>query len=758
MANVFTIDIYWEDATTPVKGMQTDIILDGSVVHDIEGEDKMELKLDIRHSDFQYILKRRVLHLNHTTANHNRKYRINKISKKLDSDGKFYAIAYCDHIKYDLGKEIHPFQGTIIDRNTSIHIAQILNGSQWSLGSIASGYDVPLTVEYDYAKRLADLQKIAEMVGCTLRFNNDFTVDIYSPSTSVVATIEEGVNLGSLNYEVREPVANRVYAIGGIGSNGLPLSLKRAIFRVYNAGSGYVDVEALNVVPTEEALNNCKIGKLSTSDPYGAPVSSLYSITGVINNYSSTGRARVYFSGGSFVPRDFVGFFDASGNRLDYVPNKEDSYTSALSFDYPIEEIIKDANVEDVLNLVGPQRQSAFSGIFTGGLCEGWDIVGNNVSCLQNTNTTYVINGTKSQKVTVDGFPDSMSAPSLTTAERTSQLEAGTYSYKLAPVSTDGAAVPISSASIAINRYDSIIVQRPSLPSGDHVKGWRVYRTKKDGSTYYQIAELSVTDTLFFDQITDDRLTLEPGDGSTYLGGQGIKADFATEVGEIYSAIVYLIVVSGRVRVELESGGEIFPPVELVSISKATPDEGEKTYRVKVQGMKAADTTGSLKIVSHEGAAQFYVDSAVVVKSPYVPNADRFVADNSGLDLWQQAVAKLKESVKRPEKIDIEAIDLKAGLNINSHFLAGQTINVTSSTLGVNKNILIKRKSFQILEPWKAQIDLDNDTDSISYRAIEDKKKIAAISAATARLATNFASNMRRSNKNAVEISSMGVS
>lgn len=719
MARIYQLRIYNLGYTTLEETINDEALISGRAVLELSGEETLTFQIDRDHADFADLAVGKVIELYHTIdAAVLKSFRIVSIID-LREEGIYKAEVTCESLKYDLNKSIFKFHGTIIEQTPLTHLTEIIGGFNWTIGTVTPTQR--LTIQYSYDTVLSALEKVRQATGYDLEF-------IASPSSlgtinlktvgnqSSTSTIEWQKNLKSLRRERVAPEVNYLYGIGGEGSKAVPMSIATHTHRITNISSGDHTLDTDKVVSTNGDwiglyLENVATGNIHEITGSQKQVSGNDILTLATSDFSVGNRARLSLG--------------ISG--VDFVLDQ----TSINSYGYR-RGVFRDENFSDVINLLGPAASSAFTGTYTSDQCEGWSTVGL-PTLAENTDPAFTMNGEKSQKVTVVAFTATPSSFDFSVGG-TGELN-GTYNYKFAWVTIDGEG-PLSGAlNVGTVTNQRVTLEMISSPLA-WVTHWRIYRTKAGGSTYYFVADVLLANSFFTDTLADTNLTIV-SPGNTAAGGQGIERTFVAEVDKEYSSLVWLFVESGRVRVELEAGNII--PEKQLGQKRATPTVASTTkFIVRTEGLIATSTSGKIRIVAHEGAAVFYVDSAGVFPTPYAPNSDRFVADNEATLLWYATFDELQRKKILAEKVTLSAVDLYETIEFEgqNQISIGDKISVIDSKLGVNSSVRVIKKSIDVLQPWNIDLEVNLSLDKFTRDYIERKKREQTISIATSRQAS----------------------
>jgi len=685
MARIYQLRIYDTSYTTLQETINDEALISGSVTYELSGEESLRFQIDHDHADFSSLALGKVIELYHTgDAEIKRAFRVVSIID-LREESVYKSEIYCEGLKYDLNKRIFQFFGSIIEQTPTTHLTEILAATDWTVGTVTPSTNI--TIQYNYDTVLNALEKVRQATGYDLEFTLAGAVNLKAVGNAAsTSTIEFQKNLKSLRREQIIPEATKVYGVGGEGSKGVPMTIGTATHRIINIVSNTIMLDSNKILSNggEFADGNYAILKGGTD----------YAIS-VTSKEDSDEFTLGTVSGLSI------------GDKV-YIATEPNIGLLHYNYDYFIdtygvrEMVFRDENFSDAINLLGPYNSSALSGTYTAGVCEGWTAVGS-PTLTENTDTNYVINGTKSQKVVVSAFSATPSSFDFG-AESSGELN-GAYNYKFAWVTIDGEG-PLSSAlDVGTATNQRMVIELLDSPHALALY-WRIYRTKAGGGTYYFVADVDVSEVIFIDTLGDDKLTVE-SPGNTAAGGQGVQRTFTAVNGDEYSSLVWIYVVSGRVRVELEAG-TIIPEKEL-GTNRATPTVASTTkFIVKTEGLIATNTAGKIRIVAHEGAATFYVDSAGVFPTAYAPNSDRFVSDNDATQLWYATYDELQRKKVVGEKISLTAVDLyeTAAFSGQNLIEIGDTIEVIDAKLGVDTFVRVVRKIFDLLQPWNAQFEV----------------------------------------------------
>lgn len=760
MARRYQIKIYNTAHTTLIATLSDACVFKGQNTQSLNADDTLVFSVFKDHADAAHVQKYRIARLASTdpVAPWERSYRIIDVIPKRDGDG-YELEARCEGLQYDLSFARNPLSGNIAGQTPLTHMTQILSATSWTVGTVTP--TAAVNMEYDYHSVMEDLlalrERASEAAGA--EYDLEFTATPGGARTvslkvvgvtSPVASIQYAKNLLNLSYE--NPIAeyNVVYGRGGEGSKGIPMTIGTATHRITAIAGNTITLDSRKVVSSN--------GTWNTAYSLEKPDGSLTDITDSIKPASGNDQLTLASAGGLAVD-DAVRIVGTTGTDVDIVWDK-------ASVDAGIHRIghFQDSNASDVFNLLGPARFSTLSGAYAAGKCEGWDLVGS-PTLTENTDALYIKNGTKSQKVVVGTFAGVPSFASVATSGDYANL-LGTYTYKASYV-TDGGEGNLSSASGSVATGEQpILVTFSAVGVPATATHRRLYRIKNGGATYYKIADIPIAQTTFYDTIPDSQLTMTHPGTNTAGGGEGVSRTIDAVVDEQYSAVIYLYVTNGRVRCYLSSGGEIFPKANVPDAERATPNYTIRTFViVELSGFAAKGATVTLNVVGHDGSDEFYVDSAMLVKSAYVPDSNIFVADNAATELWHKTYDFLQKSKDETAKAKISTsfVDLyEEGIGADKIAL-GDKVAVADAPLGVSLTGAsaprVVRKSFDIVEPHKGTLEINSSprrySDDYVDRIKAEKNSRRSLSRNITRTAGEFRSQQVTSRNPMVVIKEM---
>lgn len=723
MARRYQIKIYNTSHTTLIATLADGCVSKGQNAQELNGEDTLLFTILKDHADATHVQKGRIARLVRSGDAWERSYRIIAVIPRRDGD-RYEINVKCEGLQYDLSYNVHPLSGSLIDQTPTTHLTQILSATSWTVGTVTP--TALVTMEYDYNSVMADLQNLREAASKAAGVDYDLEF-ITTPGgaktvslkvvgvTSPTASIEFAKNLLGLTYEDKIPEGNVVYGRGGEGSKGIPMTIGTATHRITAIASNTITLDSRKVVSSD--------GTWNTNYSVEKPDGSLTVITGSVKQVSGNDQLTLTSAAGLAVD-DAIRIVGNTGLDVDIVWDKDSVTTYGPRIIH-----FQDENYADVFNRLGPARLSTLSGTYASGLCEEWDLVGA-PTVTENTDAQYVINGTKSQKVVVGNFSTTPSFVSVATTSDFAEME-GSKHYK-ASYMTDGGEgdlTPLASASaVTTNQAILVTFSNVGVPAAAIMR--RLYREDIDSATgFFKIADIPITQTVFFDTTPDRDLTVAPTGINTAGGGEGISRTIPATIGEQYSAVIYLYITTGRVRCYLSSGGEICPRANLPDAERATKNYTEKTKCIVIiSGFQAKASTITLNIVGHDGGDTFYVDSAMLVQSPYHPPEDKFVADNAATELFHKTYDHLQKSKNASaiSPIALSFADLReAGIGTDL-ISVGDKINVADTKLGLSftgaSAPRVRRKNTDIVEPSNGDVEINATVPRITNDYYERRK------------------------------------
>lgn len=728
----FSFKLYEKDNSTlvdpPTGGiLAKDLFREGKVLIELNGQEEIDVEVDHKHAEFQYLTLSRILELTHTDQNLTKRFRITRLHDVRRNENT-YAQLFALGLKFDLSDFRHNFHGSLIQQAPTTHLTQVLTGSGFTVGTVTPTNT--FTLDYSYNKILDDLYRIREKVNESgteydIVVNDDKTVDfVIAGNQSSTSTIEFKKNLLTLNRAQSRPKANRIFAIGGASQDGVPMTVRNARFRITQINTvGPNDdlvLDSDEILLADDSLNGFKVEAI---DPEEATLIS--------DSAKGGGNDKVTIPtppGGTFSVGDFVRFRDPAPitlapQNLNFIQD-----TGSINTHGTIDDIFRDESFQDFENLLRPYEKSALSGTYTAGLCEGWSKVGTDVTVAENTDADFVLNGTKSQKVTVAGLILTPGAPTVAVQSPLDGNLNGSYTYQTCYFTKDGFG-PLSTASASVapaNEVVKVDLNDSGHTGRDEILGWAIFRKKTTDAAYYKIALMSDFTASYYDTIGDGILQEEYPGATAGPGGQGIEATFTATVGKRYSCLVNLWVSGspyGQVRVELDVG--TITPEDGAEQSKiaTTVVTSDQRFVIAIGGVTAQSASGKLRVVAHQGQAIYYVDSVMVTETDVPPPIDQFIAESSGAELWKAAYRYAQGKGEVQKEIEASIHDLYA-INDTDEFQIGDQISIIDSDLSVNESVRIPRKQFNLRKAWQGDYDLSLKKPVIEQTLLNIKKSV----------------------------------
>lgn len=205
--------------------------------------------------------------------------------------------------------------------------------------------------------------------------------------------------------------------------------------------------------------------------------------------------------------------------------------------------------------------------------------------------------------------------------------------------------------------------------------------------------------------------------------GEGISQDITLVDGQLYSAAVWIFIVSGEVHIEFFDGD-----VDIPGDGSANSTQTGVWVQILVEGVTAAATDGIIKILGSDlgGDSEYYVDAVVIEKLSRLSSPSEFYKISGARDLWNKGVDILRQRSSPKFTYAVGVADLYEG-NRESYkydqFSIGDTVTVEDSELGIDVDVRIVRKSWNIYDPWEARIEIDNLVDRLDQQQKDSREK-----------------------------------
>lgn len=722
----FTVTLYQKDNTTSLGALDKNLFCGGKVVDELNGEESLTFEADISNSDWPKIQHARILLLAFTDEDLTKRFRINDITKWRRGE-EFGATVQCLSLKFDLSGRTHQLKAPIVKQTATTHLTAILAGSGFTVGTVTPTQ--LLSYSYNYNSALQDILRIVQETGYDLRVNDDKSVDIVNLGSASSTTIEFGKNLLTLSLSEPLPEANKIYALGGIGNDGLPMTVRNALFRVTAVSGTLITLDSDKIITSDNAYTDGNFYLLVETN---TTLKTYRTITGSNKQGGGFDQFTVSATGGIAVD-NYV--FIADQQTLDFGLG-DTPFPAALHFIADKSSIdtygeittkFQNESYEDVNNLLKPNADLEN---WTLGVPDGYTKYGSgSVLLTETTATAFLLNGSKSCKVQVDEFTSKPSVPTLSVSTLFFGQMNGSYTYKLAWATTDGIG-PLTDASASVSpAFKAVDITKTGTPPAN-VTGWCVYRKKTTDAAYYKIAgNLPLTQSLFRDMAPDGLFTTAHPADLKAAGGQGIEYSLTAELNEPYS-IIYNVFVSdhpsegyGQMRLEVDFG-ERFPSTGIDETRVATTVQTKDSrFIVAIENINASNTAAKIRLLAHKGPSVFYVDSGTLVKSAALPSLESFYPESSAKQLWFEAYDILKESKDPKQKIETGVINLYP-LDSVDHIEKGDTITVADTDLGINESVRIRRKTVDLLDPTNVQVEIASSQDEFTKMQADTLKKV----------------------------------
>ncbi|MCH7819069.1 MAG: phage tail protein [Candidatus Marinimicrobia bacterium] len=195
--------------------------------------------------------------------------------------------------------------------------------------------------------------------------------------------------------------------------------------------------------------------------------------------------------------------------------------------------------------------------------------------------------------------------------------------------------------------------------------------------------------------------------------GEGMKQSVTLEVDSVYSLYVWVYVSQGNVKLELYDGVADQPSNS--GKTAQTSLTGVWT-QLMVEGITAQGTGGIVKILSNSIDTDFYIDSVILEKSTKLSVPNEFYPISGARILWDEGFDALQSAKNKKVKYTVSAIDLYEADPDGYPYdklEVGDTITLQDDELGIDIRARIRSKRWNLLEPWSAELEIDNFTDRL---------------------------------------------
>lgn len=675
----------------------------------------------------------------------NRHYRIDRISDIRNQKGEYGVEIFCEGLHYDLAWKRYFSSGEFIEQTPTTIMTAILAGTGWSVGTVTPTATID-NLKHDYSTVMELLQELSAKTGYEL----DYTTNPGALPTrqvhlkivgnqSSTSSITLSKNLLQLKRDATAVRGNLVYGIGGGGNKSRVMTIANATHRITAINGSVLTLDSTRIIGEVSGFAS----GFSIKKPNGTT-------TAITSAEKSTFDKITVSSVSGLSVGDKIRFVHtSSGAPLEYVHD----YDSILA-GTTREVIFRDENLNDVENLIGPASSSAFNGPYSSGLCTGW--LKNGVcTTTENSDTQYIVHGSRSQKVVVGSYTDTPTVSASALTAYVCDLTGASITYKAALLGPDGEGVLSSASSgVAANGHALVVTVNPGIVSG-HIIGVRVYRSI-NGGAYVHVRDIIGGSYTFADALSTSHSSYNPpADTTKVSGGIGIYRSFTATVGKEYSGWVKLFVTSGKVRVELFAGDKV-PPDNLQQNLKATDIITTAPWTLIIDGVIATQTAAEIRILSHDGPATFYVDSGITSESPYAPDENNFVGDNSATTLWYAAYDELVRlrNEANLKQYGASFLDLYENGVGTDEINIGDLITLTDTGIGVNEQVRVISKEPDGLQPWNVgSLELSSRYQRSTDDHRERKRREQKISASLQRQMTRMRGTIdaiRGANRNGI--------
>jgi len=383
-------------------------LISGEVVEEINGEQSLTFQADYRTDYVAVLVVGNCVRLQDRVADTYVLYRIKRVSR-FRSGQKVIIECFCEHIKYDLLSRVIPTAKRFVQVTPATVLAYILTFSD----AFVSGTVTPTTAidfDIDYESCMEAIKRLAEKTGyewdviadggANHKKVNIRNLDFIANGTGGACEVAYGVNLLSLKHTLSldDGFASRIVPRGGAAMAG---QRKNSVDI-----SSYMNPVAMDVVGAMFIItaNTGRWIKLDTDQ--------------LLTQNDSLNGWYLYFEGYTLLITDSlktVGDYDQLQTLITF-PDNSLADMKAIIFqsltvpspyvpdakaetDYlRMEKVFRNEDIADVLNAAGPAGISDLSGVYTDGLCEGWELI-DTPTVSETVDPDFVRIGTKSQKV-----------------------------------------------------------------------------------------------------------------------------------------------------------------------------------------------------------------------------------------------------------------------------------------------------------------------------------------------------------------------
>lgn len=195
---------------------------------------------------------------------------------------------------------------------------------------------------------------------------------------------------------------------------------------------------------------------------------------------------------------------------------------------------------------------------------------------------------------------------------------------------------------------------------------------------------------------------------------EGVSQNITLEVDSFYSFYIWVFIDSGSVKIELNDGTND-QPTFLGEV--ASSNVIGSFVRIQVEGIKAVGTSGVIKILSTSANSTFYIDSFFLEKSASLTSPEDFYEISGARRLWDLGFDELQKFKNTKNKYTVSIVDLFQADPDSfpyDQLEIGDTVTVQDDELGIDITARIQKKTFDIVEPYNASLEIDNFRERIS--------------------------------------------
>ena len=332
-----------------------------------------------------------------------RTYRIQTVDE-VHVDGRLGIQVTGHRIWQDMGREVyrkatssppgfHPFKGagvsTLLKELMSVSGFQIKSG-----GDAESDTTVIDYLDTNYNTVLDLVQQIAEEAALEIEIDESTSpesLDLKARGAANNVPLRYRLNMPGITRRTRRmEVVNKVYPAGG---GDPPATCMGAWFEVASVSTVTITVAGDRCIPSNDTYTDGEQIKMVT----GTAAGNTYSISDTTRGATAgtdTVVSGTNLEAAGVAAGDLFKFVDASGNELDYVPDK-----SSIDTYGTFEGVVRDQSYESISSLITP---GFMDGTYTAGLHDGWTKEGSPTTT-ENTDTQYMRHGDSAQKIVATG-------------------------------------------------------------------------------------------------------------------------------------------------------------------------------------------------------------------------------------------------------------------------------------------------------------------------------------------------------------------